>query len=135
MDDRVRARIDALPDFWSRQFAFYLHEHQDRRNRATHMVGIPLLIVTAVTGLVMLDWRMFVGGQLLGWAIQLAGHRFEGNRPALLKNPVAFLMGPLMVLVEMGELLGLHPSFATRARHALARDRGADRAESLAAGA
>ncbi len=120
MDEHVRERIRALPDFWSRQFAFYLHEHQDPRNRATHMVGIPLLIVTAVAGLIMLDWRMLLGGQLLGWAIQLAGHRLEGNRPALLKNPVAFLMGPLMVLVEMGEIVGLQPAFVVRARHALA---------------
>lgn len=109
-------RIRSIDHFWTQQFAWYLNEHRHPQNRATHMLGIPLLIVTAVVGLVSLDWRMIVGGQLLGWAIQLAGHRIEGNRPALLKDPIAFLMGPLMVLVELFELVGLRFSFADRAR-------------------
>ncbi len=109
-------RIRSIDHFWTQQFAWYLNEHRHPQNRATHMLGIPLLIVTAVVGLVSLDWRMIVGGQLLGWAIQLAGHRIEGNRPALLEDPIAFLMGPLMVLVELFELVGLRFSFADRAR-------------------
>lgn len=112
----VQERIRSIDHFWTQQFAWYLNEHRDPRNRATHMLGIPLLLVTAVAGIVAWDWRMLLGGQLLGWAIQLAGHRLEGNRPALLKNPIAFLMGPLMVLVEMIELAGLRFSFSDRAR-------------------
>ncbi len=119
MDPQVRQRIDGLGDFWSRQFAFYLHEHRDPRNRATHMVGIPILVVTTLAALLLWDLRMFVGGQLLGWAFQLLGHKIEGNKPALLENPVAFLMGPTMVFVEMLELLGLKFDFAQRARKAV----------------
>jgi uncharacterized membrane protein YGL010W len=116
MDPVLKDQIESLDDFWTRQFAYYLNEHRDPRNRLTHMFGIPILVVTLVASLVMLDWRMFLGGQLLGWAIQIAGHKIEGNKPALLKNPVAFLMGPLMVLVEMLELLGLKFRFAHQAR-------------------
>ena len=108
------------PDsYWEREFTLYLAEHRHPANKATHFVGIPLLIATAVGALVLLDWRLFLGGQVLGWAIQLVGHRIEGNRPVLLERPSAFLMGPLMVLVELGELLGLRFGFARRAREAL----------------
>jgi hypothetical protein len=116
MDPTQRQRIEALDNFWTRQFAFYLNEHRDPTNRLTHMFGIPLLIATGIAGIVMMDWRMFVGGQLLGWAIQIAGHKIEGNQPALLKNPTAFAMGPLMVLVEITELAGIHFGFAKEAR-------------------
>ena len=109
-------QIRAIDEFWTQQFAWYLNEHRDARNRATHMIGIPILLATGIVGLAVLDWRIFVGGQLLGWAIQLAGHKLEGNKPALLKNPTAFLMGPLMVLIEMAEMVGLNFSFAERAR-------------------
>lgn len=113
------AHIDALSSFWTREFAHYLNEHRHPLNRATHMVGVPLLLVTGFWGLAHQDWTMLVVGQLVGWTIQIAGHRIEGNRPALLKRPISFLMGPLMVLVEFAELLGLHFSFARRAREAV----------------
>ncbi len=108
--------IASVDHFWTREFAYYLNEHRHPGNRATHMVGIPLLLVTAVWGLLTLRWDLLVGGQIVGWAFQLAGHRIEGNRPALLKRPISFLMGPLMVLVEMLEMVGLHFAFASRAR-------------------
>lgn len=108
-----------LDSFWAREFAHYLSEHRHPGNKVTHFIGIPLLIVTMIAALALLDWRIFVGGQILGWAIQLLGHRIEGNRPVLLQRPSAFLMGPLMVLVELGEFLGLRFPFARSARAAL----------------
>ena len=113
-------RLRAIDDFWTRQFAFYLREHQHPLNRATHFVGIPLLIGTAVVGLATWNPWLIVGGQVVGWAIQILGHRIEGNKPALLKRPISLLMGPIMVLVEMVEAIGIHPAFARRAREALA---------------
>ncbi len=118
---RPADRARQIEPFWTRQFAFYLVEHQHPWNRATHMVGIPTLIITAVWGAVTLDPWVFFGGQVVGWAIQLLGHRFEGNRPALLKNPIAFAMGPLMVLVELMETMGIHPGFAVEAREAVTK--------------
>lgn len=113
------AHIDAISSFWTREFAHYLNEHRHPLNRMTHMVGVPLLLVTGFIGLYQHDWTLLIGGQLVGWAIQIAGHRIEGNRPALLKRPISFLMGPLMVLVEYAELMGLHFRFARRAREVI----------------
>ena len=116
MDPSQRQRIESLDNFWIRQFAVYLSEHRNPANRLTHIIGIPLLITTAIASILRLDWRMFVGGQIVGWAIQLLGHRIEGNRPALVKNPTAFVMGPFMVLVEIAEFVGIHFEFAEQAR-------------------
>src|SRR5262245_50930619 len=98
----------STPTFFEREFALYLREHRHPLNRASHMIGIPVLVGTGALGILLLNWRLFVGGQLVGWAFQLVGHRFEGNRPALLKRPISFLLGPLMVTVELLEKLGLH---------------------------
>lgn len=115
----AKARIEAIDEFWAREFALYLHEHRHPLNRMTHMVGVPLLLVTLGLGLWLPSWGILLGGQVVGWAIQIAGHRIEGNRPALLKRPISFLMGPLMVLIEFLEPLGVHPRFVRRAREAV----------------
>lgn len=44
---------------------------------------------------------------VLGWALQLLGHRLEGNRPALLTNLVQILVAPLFLTAELGFALGL----------------------------
>jgi hypothetical protein len=113
------AHLDALSGFWTREFAYYLHEHRNPLNRLTHMVGVPLLLVTAAVGLAQHNWALLIFGQVIGWAFQIAGHRIEGNRPALLKRPISFVMGPQMLLVEFAERLGLHFGFARRAREAV----------------
>ena len=108
--------IAAIPGFWTRQYAAYLNEHRHPLNRLTHMFGVPILVVTLILGVYRKDWRIVAGGQVVGWAFQLLGHRIEGNRPAFLRNPISFLMGPLMVTVEMLELLGFTIGFAAEAR-------------------
>lgn len=44
---------------------------------------------------------------VLGWALQLLGHRLEGNRPALLTNLAQILVAPLYLIAELGFALGL----------------------------
>ena len=44
---------------------------------------------------------------VLGWALQLLGHRLEGNRPALLTNLAQILVAPLFLTAELGFSLGL----------------------------
>lgn len=44
---------------------------------------------------------------VLGWALQLLGHKLEGNRPALLTNLAQALVAPLFLLAELGFALGL----------------------------
>jgi uncharacterized membrane protein YGL010W len=115
-------RIAQIDSFWAREFAYYLNEHRNPKNRATHMVGIPFLILTAIAGLAYLPTNLaiglalIVGGQVIGWTIQVIGHRIEGNKPALLKRPISFAVGPLMVFVEMAEMLGVHFKFAKQGR-------------------
>jgi len=43
---------------------------------------------------------------VLGWALQLLGHRLEGNRPALLTNLAQILSAPLFLVAELGFALG-----------------------------
>jgi uncharacterized membrane protein YGL010W len=47
---------------------------------------------------------------VLGWALQLLGHRLEGNRPALLTNLAQILVAPLFLAAELGFSLGLRRS-------------------------
>lgn len=110
--------------FWSEELAHYLREHRHPLNRATHFIGIPTLLITPLIALAMADWRVLVGGQVVGWAWQLLGHRIEGNRPALLKRPISFLVGPLMVLIELLGALGVRPRFAVEAHAAVASEPG-----------
>jgi uncharacterized membrane protein YGL010W len=148
---------------FERQAALYATYHRDRRNRATHMIGIPaimfsLLVLAAawrvpvgsadisaawiVAGLAALGWLVldlalglamiaalalmtiaaawiaaafgptacwtvaavfFVGG----WVFQLIGHVFEGRRPALVDNLFQAFIGPMFIMAEFLELLGL----------------------------
>lgn len=43
---------------------------------------------------------------VLGWALQLIGHRLEGNRPALLTNLAQILSAPIFLVAELGFALG-----------------------------
>lgn len=45
-----------------------------------------------------------------GWALQLLGHRVEGNRPAFLTNLAQLVVAPLYLLAEVGFALGLRSS-------------------------
>lgn len=55
---------------------------------------------------------------VLGWALQLLGHRLEGNRPALLTNLAQIFVAPLFLVAELGFALGLR-----RTLHAAVRER------------
>ena len=48
-----------------------------------------------------LAWGVNVGAFVLGWAFQLVGHRFEGNKPKFLENLVYLLIGPLYFFQEL----------------------------------
>ena len=63
----------------SRFLKNYIARHQNRANKALHVVGVPLTFVVSVILLIEQrpDWAAaaFVGGYLL----QIAGHAIEGN--------------------------------------------------------
>lgn len=52
----------------------------------------------------------------LGWALQLLGHRLEGNRPALLTNLAQIFVAPLFLVAELGFALGLRRSLQAALR-------------------
>lgn len=144
------------------QLAQYAAYHRDRRNIATHFVGIPMIVLSVATllarpsfdvaglplspilavtlatlvfyfaldlryGLAMTvflglavwagsalaaqaTWLWLtvgIGLSVVGWAIQLLGHWYEGRKPAFVDDLVGLLIGPLFIVAEVGFALGL----------------------------
>jgi uncharacterized membrane protein YGL010W len=139
--------------------ASYGSYHRDPRNRATHFVGVPMIVfailipmcltrggddlpilalavvvasaiyymsLSLVLGiaLAVIYGAMLIGADaiarmgagtawscfgvlfVVGWAFQLLGHKFEGNRPALLDNLHQTLVAPIFLAAEAGFMLG-----------------------------
>ncbi len=60
---------------------------------------------------------------VLGWAVQLLGHRFEGNRPALLDNLFQTVVSPIFLMAELFFALGFKLKLAEEVeRRVLTRD-------------
>ena len=146
------------------QMSFYAAYHQDARNKATHFVGVPLIVFSL---LIPLGWlRADVGGVTLsaalvvtcvlllyylvldvplalamaaifalmlwgaeplsqaalpaslawflvlfvvGWALQLWGHVYEGRKPALVDNLFQVFVAPIFLAAEVFFALGYKP--------------------------
>lgn len=48
-----------------------------------------------------------IGTFVIGWVLQLLGHRLESNRPALLDNLRQIFIAPIYLIAELGFTLGL----------------------------
>jgi uncharacterized membrane protein YGL010W len=89
-----------------RHLDHYAAEHTKLSTRLTHLVGIPMIVVSIPTALVnpLLAAGLFIGG----WAFQFAGHYvFEKNSTAFFGDPVYLLVGPVWVVLEILQMLGL----------------------------
>lgn len=90
---------------FAEKMAYYRAQHSGRGVRATHLVGIPTLLLS----LPLLPARPAIGIPMFigGWAIQLAGHKlFEHNNPALTRGPVTYqLTGLAYWCEEIGEMI------------------------------
>lgn len=159
--------------------AQYAGQHRDRRNVASHLVGIPLIVLAvaillsrpglALHGLWLSPalavaliaaafyWRLdvplgatlallllaclWVGAGLarqptavwlgsgvglwvLGWIIQLLGHRYEVRPPAFLDDLLSLAIGPLFVVAEAAFLLGLRQALRQRVERLAGAARG-----------
>ncbi|MDE2393919.1 MAG: DUF962 domain-containing protein [Burkholderiales bacterium] len=149
------------------QYAAY---HRDRRNIATHFIGVPLIVfavslllgrpgfaiaglwltpawivfapaalwyvtrgefglgiaVSAAIAVLVLLAQQVVGSGLasplgwglglfvVGWMIQLAGHYYEGRKPALADDLVGLLVGPMFVALELLSQAGMFKSLVQR---------------------
>lgn len=49
----------------------------------------------------------FVVTFVVGWFLQIAGHWFEGKRPAFLDNLLQLMSGPLFLAYEFGVFIGV----------------------------
>ncbi len=58
---------------------------------------------------------------VLGWTLQLLGHRLEGNRPALLTNLGQIFVAPLFLVAELGFALGLRKTLHAAIRERVSR--------------
>jgi uncharacterized membrane protein YGL010W len=82
----------------------YQQEHTKPLTRLTHVVGIPM--IAASLPLVRRSPRLAAGLFVGGWALQLLGHRIEGNKPAFVDDPVYLLVGPIWVAHEVAVISG-----------------------------
>jgi uncharacterized membrane protein YGL010W len=146
------------------QMGFYAAYHQDARNKATHFIGVPAIMLSLFIPLAWL--RLEVGGVTLtaamllaavvlayyflldvplalamllftgllvfvgervaalgvaagwtwfailfvgGWILQLAGHAFEGRKPALASNLFQVFVAPIFLCAEVFFALGYKP--------------------------
>jgi uncharacterized membrane protein YGL010W len=146
------------------QMSFYAAYHQDARNKATHFVGVPMIVFSlmiplgwlraeiggvsvsaalVVTSLLLLYYLvldiplglamgavfalMLWGAEplsqaplgvslawflmlfVVGWALQLWGHAFEGRKPALVDNLFQIFVAPIFLAAEVFFALGYKP--------------------------
>ena len=68
----------------------------DQRGAVISLVAFAVLYLIARR----LPWEVLLGAFILGWAFQLAGHRYEGNKPKFLENMVYLIIGPLYFFQE-----------------------------------
>jgi uncharacterized membrane protein YGL010W len=96
---------------WAELSESYRQQHRSPWNQATHVVGIPLVIASAVVPFVVwartgaFGWREMLALGTVGWGLQLLGHAIEGNSPAFFKDLRQLLVGPLFVLTLPWQLL------------------------------
>jgi uncharacterized membrane protein YGL010W len=106
----------------------------DRRLAAVvAVVALPLLWAAERLGTLPFGQSAaaFLAVTIVGWAIQLLGHHFEGRRPALTDNLLQIFNAPLFVVLEVYFMLGLRRSLKADVDAAVARD---ERQRGLAVG-
>ena len=69
----------------------YRRDHTHPINKATHMIGIPMIVVS----LPLLLLRPWTGLTLfvVGWIFQFIGHAFEGKKPSFFSDPRFLFIG------------------------------------------
>ena len=74
----------------------YRRDHTHPMNKATHAVGIPMIVISLP--IVLFNWRLAAALFVVGWIFQFIGHAFEGNKPSFFANPVYLVIGPLWTI-------------------------------------
>jgi uncharacterized membrane protein YGL010W len=75
---------NALKRSFERHYRFYRSHHRTVGCRVTHMIGIPMIVVSVF--LLPYNKKACAGLQIGGWILQFIGHFvFEHNKPVLLE--------------------------------------------------
>ena len=69
----------------------YKEDHQHPMNKATHMVGIPMILVSLP--LMFFVPAVGIGLFVFGWILQFIGHAFEGKAPSFFRDPTFLVVG------------------------------------------
>ncbi len=59
--------------------ANYVERHRNPVNRLLHLLGVPMTFLVSLALLIRHDWLWAALCFFGGYALQLVGHRFEGN--------------------------------------------------------
>lgn len=80
-------------------FEKYQRDHTHPINHVTHMIGIPMIVVS----LPLFIFKPWIAGGLfvLGWIFQFIGHAYEGKPPTFLSDPRALIAGPMFVVQKI----------------------------------
>ena len=82
---------------WDHWIVQYQASHQNRLNQLTHVIGIPMILVSLVLGLASLLgaglWTLAIWLFVVGWALQFIGHAIEGKPPEFLRDWRFLLVG------------------------------------------
>jgi uncharacterized membrane protein YGL010W len=90
------------PSTFQRLLENYRNDHQHPMNRATHMLGIPMIVVSLPLFFFSLWWAL--GLFVVGWILQFIGHAFEGNQPSFFRDPRFLLVGPMFIVKKYRQL-------------------------------
>ena len=69
----------------------YKEDHQHPMNKATHMIGIPMILISLP--LMFFVPAVGIGLFVLGWIFQFIGHAFEGKPPSFFSDPSFLFVG------------------------------------------
>jgi uncharacterized membrane protein YGL010W len=91
-----------LSQEWSGLMRQYERDHQDPRNRACHMVGIPMIAASFPVGLTIVGLPIAAGMFTAGWSLQFVGHAFEGKQPTFVSDERGLAAGVLWWMHKAG---------------------------------
>ena len=86
----------------------YRRDHQNPVNKALHMVGIPMIVLSLP--LIFFVPPLGIALFVLGWILQFVGHAFEGKKPSFFRDPTFLLVGPAWYIKRLFGFAGAEPA-------------------------
>lgn len=97
----------ALSTKLDQMLAEYRRDHQNPVNKAFHMVGIPIILLSIP--LLLIAPQIGVALFVFGWILQFIGHAFEGKAPTFFRDPSFLLVGATWYLKRFAALVSGKP--------------------------